>query len=65
MSNPEETVVFTADQIREITTQIIDGLCTDGAHHKQWHLENLLQLIVPDEFEDAKADWQWEEGIPS
>ena len=51
------------DKLRGITSILIEGLNTDGAHHKQWALEQALKMLVPDEFDDCKASWQWENGI--
>ena len=43
---------------------IIDGLCTDGDHHKQWYLERVLRELVGDEeFDNMKGISEWEEGI--
>lgn len=43
---------------------ILDGLMTDGAHHKQWYLEQLLLLSLhPEDFVELKEHHQWEEGI--
>ncbi|MEM5786270.1 MAG: hypothetical protein AAGU11_03055 [Syntrophobacteraceae bacterium] len=54
--------VIERQQIAEI---IIDGLTTDGALHKQHYLEEVLKLVVlPGEFEDLKADFEWEDGVP-
>jgi hypothetical protein len=51
---------------------IIDALLTDGEHHKQWYLEQLLEalghnlndikeeLATPDENGDT---YEWDEGI--
>ena len=50
----------------KVTACIIHGLITDGAHHKQWDLEEALQKLCGDEFvQKAKAEFQWTEGIPS
>lgn len=42
----------------------LDGLVIDGAHHKQWFLEQILQYIMGEErFEQIKKQVQWEPGI--
>ena len=46
---------------------IISGLLTDGGHHKQWFLEQLLIKLGQDT-EQVKADllkedYEWEPGI--
>jgi len=45
--------------LKEIEDECIDGLNTDGAHHKQYVLETILKLIGknPD-------NPDWEKGIP-
>ena len=51
------------EKMRDITSVLIEGLNTDGAHHKQYAMEQALKLLVPDEFDDCKASWQWMPGI--
>ena len=44
---------------------LIEGLQTDGAHHKQWAMEQALAFICGDDWlEKAREEFQWEEGIP-
>ena len=38
---------------------IIGGLCTDGAHHKQWYLEQIANVLGIDLIEPL----DYEEGI--
>ncbi len=53
-----------ADVTEIMKRQIIDGLHTDGGHHKQWYLELILQLICTnEEYEKIKETEGWEEGI--
>jgi hypothetical protein len=49
--------------VRDIASTLIDGLTTDGAHHKQWALEEALRILVPDEFAECKSSWEWEDGV--
>jgi len=46
---------------------IINALETDGAHHKQWYLERILEALGFDlktvKEEENKNDYDWEEGI--
>jgi len=45
---------------------IVDGLNTDGGHHKQWYLEKILErLIGADEADDLRYKYDWEKGIES
>jgi len=49
--------------LRRITSKLIDGLTADGAHHKQWALEEALRELAPEEFEEAKKSWGWDDGV--
>lgn len=49
-----------ADQIAQ---HVVDGLYTDGAHHKQWHLEEIGKLVGLD-LEKLKQEGEWDPGIP-
>lgn len=44
---------------------IIDGLQTDGGHHKQWYLEQILiELVGKKKIKEMKEYYgDWEEGI--
>jgi len=43
---------------------ILEGLITDGAHHKQWYLEQVLQsLVEPEYYETCRKEFEWDEGI--
>ncbi len=46
----------------------IEGLLTDGGHHKQWILEQILIALGYDvgkvREELLKQDYDWEPGIP-
>ena len=51
-------------ECKKIIDLVIDALCIDGAHHKQWVLEELLRLLVPaGTFADLKESFEWEDGI--
>ena len=42
----------------------LEGLVTDGVHHKQWYLEQIARLVLGDDaFEERVAD-EYEPGIP-
>ena len=46
--------------------EILEGLLTDGVHHKQYTLEVVLRMLCEDSWVDeAKKELQWEEGIPA
>jgi hypothetical protein len=45
---------------------LIMGLTTDGAHHKQYYLEQALLALTEEAWlEHARTEFQWEKGIPS
>lgn len=51
------------DPRTEAVKLLIEGLITDGAHHKQWFLEQAFRALCEDAYVDkAKADFQWQEG---
>lgn len=44
----------------------IEALTTDGGHHKQWYLEQiLLTLVGKVEWDELKRRHDWEKGIPA
>lgn len=50
-----------------ITSIIKEALMTDGAHHKQWYLDQLLRKLIDEKeydklYGDSK-DGEWEQGI--
>jgi len=66
------TILILIDHIKNVRKKIedrtIDGLMTDGGHHKQWCLEQILILLGVDlEMLREKLnqeDYDWEPGIP-
>jgi hypothetical protein len=48
----------------EIVSLAIDGLTTDGAHHKQWFLNEILSKLIVDnqEWGGLKETYGWDEG---
>lgn len=49
------------------TELAVDGLLTDGGHHKQWYLEEIIKALGMDLDtirEDLRDnDYDWEDGI--
>lgn len=44
--------------------RLVDALVTDGEHHKQWYLEQiLLDLIGEIGYANLKGQHEWEDGI--
>jgi hypothetical protein len=48
---------------KRIIEVLKDGLQTDGAHHKQWYLNEVLKLIEPDVAKDVEMHWTHDGGI--
>lgn len=58
------------DEEREIVKNLcVNGLSTDGGHHKQWFLEEIVKALGYDleamRQERYANGYSWEEGIPS
>ena len=55
------------DRLAENNNRIIellkDGLQTDGSHHKQWYLNEVLKLINTDIAKDVEMHWTHDKGI--
>lgn len=52
--------------LEEIKELVLDGLCIDGGHHKQWYLEQIakkLEIDLEKEFTDEDGCYCIEEGI--
>jgi hypothetical protein len=59
------------ERLVEVYKLAIDGLGTDGDHHKQWFLEEILKVVVGEENYDRifkelgeeNDGYAWEPGI--
>lgn len=51
-------------KITSIKDLIVDGLLTDGGHHKQWYLEKILEKLGFN-VEQLRAEHGWDGGIAS
>jgi hypothetical protein len=52
------------DSRDKVVEFLILGLTTDGAHHKQWALEQAFLALCEDDYvEQSKKEFEWEEGI--
>lgn len=52
------------ESLDRVTCLLMDGLQTDGGHHKQWYLEEALHELTGDKFyRDAKQEFEWEGGL--
>lgn len=52
-------------KIADIQNTILNGLLTDGGHHKQAALEEALKQLVGEiHYNQLKAQYDWKEGIP-
>ena len=53
--------------IEKLQDLAMDGLLTDGGHHKQWYLEQIMEMLginldrLAEEFK--LLDCEWEPGI--
>jgi len=57
---------LTEDILHEVCEELISGLVYDGAHHKQYYLEQALLLLRGDDgFSALKTEHKWEDGIPA
>ncbi len=68
---------YASDQLHKVTEQrdrlaannnrvielLKDGLQTDGSHHKQWYLNEVLKLINADIAKDVEMHWTHDKGI--
>jgi hypothetical protein len=52
-------------QPQTLVQLVLEGLTTDGAHHKQYYLEEILKALVvrPEELVVLHDEWHWEQGI--
>ena len=55
------------DTIKRIKQEAVDALTTDGAHHKQYSLECILNWSceTEEEFEKLREEYEWNEGLPA
>ena len=61
------------DRVQSAIQLAFDGLMTDGGHHKQWYLEQIIQTLANEKYEslckaaccgkDGPETYDWEEGI--
>jgi hypothetical protein len=61
------------NKLQEVKEELLNGLCTDGGHHKQYSLEQVFTLLFGEEaleeerwhVEEDGSKWErWESGIP-
>jgi hypothetical protein len=52
-----------ADLIKRVVSLCVEGLTTDGGHHKQWYLEQILRSISGARYHEFKREHEWEKGI--
>lgn len=47
-----------------VVVELLLGLQVDGAHRKQWHMEQALEVLAGEQWlARAKAEFQWDEGV--
>ncbi len=57
-----------ANEKDKVLSLVVDALCVDGGHHKQWYLEEIAKVLLKEKHEGWKQYWEkegwwWEEGI--
>lgn len=52
-------------KLKQIIDLCVKGLTTDGAHHKQWYLEEILKTLGPNTEKLNPNESIWEKGIPN
>lgn len=66
MTAAEKPVTLSSADLDTAVKEILLGLTTDGAHHKQYALEKALRAICTDEWVDeAQREFQWALGVRS
>jgi len=61
MITPEEY----SKELDKALVILIEGLMVNGAHYKQYAMEQALAFICGDDWlEKAREEFQWEEGMP-
>ena len=63
MINEKQTPRNAMENKERIIELLKDGLQTDGAHHKQWYLNEVLKLINADIARDVEEHWTHDGGI--
>ena len=59
-----KTIKELNEDLDRLTKLLIEGLLTDGSHHKQHYLDKALRMLAGDEFTDkVKFRFQWDDGI--
>ena len=48
---------------KRIIELLKDGLQTDGGHHKQWYLNEVLKLVDLEIAQDVERHWTHDYGI--
>jgi hypothetical protein len=51
------------DNKERVIELLKEGLQTDGSHHKQWYLNEVLKLIDIKIAEDVEKHWTYDAGI--
>lgn len=66
MSRPPTTLLVDQSKLDNVVRELLMGLTTDGAHHKQYYLNKALERLVDAEWvTQARAEFGWDNGIPA
>ena len=52
----EYTVAGLVDGLIKIKDLALEGLCTDGEHHKQWYLAEILRNLDPNKYQELREE---------
>ena len=58
----EKATAIALGRIEKATAIAVDGLITDGGHHKQWYLEQIL-IALGVNMDELRDTLDWDEGI--
>lgn len=59
----KEDLAATDEEIINAVELISDCGYTDGAHHKQWCLDQVLRILLTEEEYEESVDENWDIGI--
>ena len=52
------------NKLKAVQNLIVDASFTDGSHHKNWYLDQMLRIIAGDNYEVFVSRFEdWDEGI--
>lgn len=62
----EAKALNTEDKLKAVQNLIVDASFTDGSHHKNWYLDQMLRIITGDDYAVFVSRFEdWDTGIAS